>query len=906
METETSKKLYLVDGSGFIFRAFHALPPLTSPDGIPVNALYGFCNMLLKLQLETKAEHLAVIFDSGRKSFRNDIYKEYKAHRPPPPDELIPQFSTIREACKAFNVPSIELENFEADDLIATYTHLARDQGMEVVIVSSDKDLMQLISPHVTMLDTLKNKAIGVDEVKEKFGVGPEKVIDVQALAGDASDNVPGIPGIGVKTAAQLINEYGDLENLLGRAHEIKQPKRRESLQNFADAARISLQLVTLKGDIPNLPDLKNFDARPPAEDELRVFLERWGFHALIARLEKLDVISNKKHEKSAKKYELVQNMQALDNWIEKITRAGTVSIDTETTSLNPHQADLVGISLSVTANEACYIPLGHTSPNQDLFEETQTKALKQLPLKSVLEKLAPLLVDPGILKIGQNLKYDMLVLRKYGISMMPIDDTMVMSYNVDGTKHGHGMDELAKLHLNIDTIKYKDVAGKGGFADVSLENACDYAAEDADVTLKLHRILNPLLIKTKSMTFYQLYDRPLISILTDMESTGIKLDVAFLNELSRDFTKRLAVLEEEIYCIAGEQFNVGSPKQLGEILFDKLKLPGGKKGKTGAYGTGADILEDLSIEGYELPEKILQWRQLAKLKSTYTDALVKQINPRTGRVHTSYGMTNVSTGRLSSSDPNLQNIPVRSEDGIKIRKAFITEPGWKIISLDYSQIELRFLAHMANIPELKDAFLHDMDIHAKAASDVFGIPYDRVDSKHRNRAKAINFGIIYGISSFGLARQLKISRKEAAEHIKDYTAQYPGIPDFMEKMKAGARKNGYVETITGRKCYISGIFDQNPARRSFAERQAINAPLQGSNADIIKKAMNAIPKAFKNAGLDARMLLQVHDELIIEAPGKQVEETIAVAREIMQNTVKLDVPLVVDAGVGDNWAEAK
>lgn len=858
--------------------------------------------------LEVKADHLAVIFDAGRFSFRNQIYKDYKAHRPPPPEDLVPQFSLIRHVCRAFNVPCVEIEGYEADDLIATYTKLAKEEDMDVIIVSSDKDLMQLVDDDVIMLDTLKNRVFGTSDVVEKFGVTPDKVVDVQSLAGDSTDNVPGVPGIGIKTAADLINQFGDLETLLARAGEIKQNKRRENLIEFSKAARISKLLVTLKDDVPVTEKISDFHSRPIDMDNLHDFLEEHGFKNLMGRLEKNGLTpTSVAIEKISAKYELVDTIEQLQEWITMAKASGIVAVDTETNSLDPMLADLVGVSLSVKPGHACYIPVGHKDTNsQDLFDGGAQQKFRQIPTSGVVAMLKPLLEDDSVLKVGQNIKYDMLVLKRHGIHISPIDDTMVMSYDLDGSKHGHGMDELAELFLQHETIKYKDVAGRKTFNLVEIEKAKDYAAEDADITLRLHTDFKNRLVKEHCKTIYETIDRPLIPILANMESTGIKVDVIALKKLSKDFTKNLSILEEDIFCIAGKNFNIASPKQLGEILFDHLGIPGGKKSKTGAYGTSVDVLENLSLQGFEIADKIINWRQIAKLKSTYSDSLVKDINPSTGRIHTSYGMTITSTGRLSSSNPNLQNIPIRTSEGIKIRKAFITEPGWKIISLDYSQIELRLLAHMARISKLEEAFHKEIDIHALAASEVYGIPLDKMDHEHRARAKAINFGIIYGISAWGLSKQLGISQEDAAHHIKVYLERYPGIVEYMEKMKARARKFGYVDTLFGRHCYISGILDRIPSRRGFAERQAINAPLQGSNADIIKKAMIKIPGALRDQGLVSRMLLQVHDELVLEAPLSEVEKTIEIVKDIMENIIKLRVPLTVSAGVGDNWADAK
>ena len=916
------KHVFLIDGSGFIFRAYHALPPMTRPDGTPVGAVYGFTAMLMKLVEDTDADHIAVIFDRARKTFRSDIYPEYKAHRPPPPDDLIPQFELVREATRALGLKAVDMDGFEADDLIATYAKQAREKGADVTIVSSDKDLMQLVGDGVVMLDAMKHRTIGPDEVMEKFGVGPDRVIDVQALAGDSADNVPGVEGIGVKTAAQLINEYGDLEGVLANAENIKQPKRRERLMAQADAARISKQLVTLSQDVPIDVPLDDFDVAKPDVGTLLAFLKEQNFKSLFSKVEARGVsigdngtsqTSTETEVPSAEtEFVLVQTEDDLKPWIADALDAGVVAVDTETTSLNAMSAQLVGVSMCITPGRACYIPLAHkgTEAQGDLLGGADGgEAPQQIPLDRALELLKPMLEDPGVLKVGQNIKYDLLVLGRYGVNVAPVDDTMVISYVLEVGLHGHGMDELARLHLGHETIKFKDVAGTGKsqvtFDRVALDKALDYAAEDADVTLKLYKMLKPRLAPEHMTTVYETLERPLIPVLAQMEREGIKADAQELKRLSDDFTKRLGDLEIEIHDIAGEPFNIASPKQLGEILFDKMGIEGGKKGKTGAYATGADILEGLVADGHELPARVLDWRQLAKLKSTYTDALMGQINAETGRVHTSYSLVGTSTGRLSSSDPNLQNIPIRTEEGRKIRKAFIAEPGHKLLSADYSQIELRLLAHVADIPQLKKAFHADMDIHAMTASEVFGVPVEGMDAMVRRRAKAINFGIIYGISAFGLARQLDISRGEASDYIKAYFERFPGIQKYMDDTKAFASEHGFVSTLFGRKCHVGGINDKNPMKRGFSERAAINAPIQGGAADIIKRAMVRLPDALSDASLGARMLLQVHDELIFEVAEAEVEATQALVKDVMESAATLDVPLVVDAGVGDNWDEA-
>jgi len=926
------KHVFLIDGSGFIFRAYHALPPMTRPDGTPVGAVYGFTAMLLKLVEDTDADHIAVIFDRARKTFRSDIYPEYKAHRPPAPDDLIPQFELVRDATRAMGLKAVDMEGFEADDLIATYARQAREQGADVTIVSSDKDLMQLVGDGVMMFDAMKNRKIGPDEVLEKFGVGPDRVIDVQALAGDSADNVPGVEGIGVKTAAQLINEYGDLESVLANAENIKQPKRRERLMSQADNARVSKELVTLRLDVPIEVPLDDFDVVKPDVGTLLTFLREMNFKSLVSKVEARGVsigdngkAGNVKADHAVPasapviamptakaEFELVQTESALMPWIAAAMEAGVVAVDTETTSLNAMSAQLVGVSLCVTPGRACYIPLTHKGSEAQgdlLGGDGGSEAPEQIPLARALELLKPMLEDPGVLKVGQNIKYDLLVLSRYDVAVSPVDDTMVLSYVLESGLHGHGMDELARLHLGQETIKFKDVAGSGKaqvtFDHVELDKALDYAAEDADVTMKLFKMLKPRLATGHMVTVYETLERALIPVLVKMERQGIKVDATELKRLSDDFAKRLGDLEVEIHELAGEAFNIGSPKQLGEILFDKMGIEGGKKGKTGAYATGAEILEGLAADGHELPAKVLDWRQLAKLKSTYTDALIGQINVDTGRVHTSYSMAATSTGRLASSDPNLQNIPIRTEEGRKIRKAFIAEPGHKLLSADYSQIELRLLAHVADIPQLRDAFHADLDIHAMTASEVFGVPIEGMDPMIRRRAKAINFGIIYGISAFGLARQLDISRGEASDYIKAYFERFPGIRTYMDDTKAFASEHGFVTTLFGRKCHMGGINDKNPMRRGFSERAAINAPIQGGSADIIKRAMVSLGGALDDAGLSARMLLQVHDELIFEVAEAELEATRALVKEVMESAATLDVPLVVDTGIGDNWDEA-
>ncbi|MSP67584.1 MAG: DNA polymerase I, partial [Alphaproteobacteria bacterium] len=778
---EKAAHVYLIDGSGLIFRAFHSLPPMTRPDGTPVNAVYGFCTMLMKILADTDADHVAVIFDTSRTSFRNAIYPAYKANRPDPPEELVPQFPLFREATRAFNLPCIELEGFEADDLIATYARAAIEAGAEVTVVSSDKDLMQLIRPGVVMFDPMKSIMVGEAEVQAKFGVGPDKVVDVQALAGDSTDNVPGVPGIGVKTAAELIGTYGDLDTLLARAGEIKQPKRRESLLANAELARVSRELVRLRADVPLPQSIESLARHDPDPEVLLAFLRAQGFRSILGRVASQYGSAAPQGAAAAPAaaidrsgYALVQDPAVLADWVARATAAGIVAVDTETTSLDAMRAELVGVSLALTDGAACYVPLGHqggVAGQLDLAGDGSSPP--QIPLKVALALLKPLLADRAVLKVGQNLKYDMAVLARYGLRIEPFDDTMLLSYVLDGGRHGHGMDELSVLHLGHQPITFAEVTGKGreriSFAQVPLEAARDYAAEDADVTLRLHRVLKPRLVLERMVTLYETIERPLAPILVAMERAGILVDRAQLQGLSRDFGQRMAELEDTIHKLAGRSFNVGSPKQLGEILYDEMGLAGGKKGKTGAYATGADVLEDLAAAGHELPQRVLDWRLLGKLKSTYSDTLVEQINPETGRVHTSYAMAATTTGRLASTDPNLQNIPVRTEEGRKIRRAFIAAPGHVLLSADYSQIELRLLAEIAAIGPLRQAFHDGLDIHALTASQVFGVPIAGMDPAIRRSAKAINFGIIYGMSAFGLANRLGIPQRDAQAYIEAY-----------------------------------------------------------------------------------------------------------------------------------------
>ncbi|WP_216601688.1 MULTISPECIES: DNA polymerase I [unclassified Ruegeria] len=922
--------LHLIDGSAFIFRAYHALPPLTrKSDGLPIGAVSGFCNMLQKY-VEGNAgpdapTHVAVIFDKGSHTFRNDLYDLYKANREAMPEDLRPQMPLTREATKAFNIACKELEGYEADDIIATLAAQAREAGGRVTIVSSDKDLMQLVGDGVEMLDAMKNKRIDRDGVIEKFGVGPERVVDVQALAGDSVDNVPGAPGIGVKTAALLINEYGDLETLLDRAEEIKQPKRRQTLMEKRDQIELSKKLVQLDENTPLDFTLDDLEVKDPDAETLLGFLAEMEFRTLTKRIaDKLgaeapvivDAPAPAAEEAEAtlipfdaSKYECVRDAKALQKWIDQAYERGWVAVDTETTGLNEMIADLVGVSLCVEAGEACYIPLTHRDGAADDLFGSDALAEGQMPLDQALTQLKPMLEDPSILKIGQNMKYDAKIFARHGIKVAPIDDTMLMSYAMHGGEHGHGMDTLSERYLSHTPIPIKPLLGSGKsaitFDKVPIDEATAYAAEDADITLRLWQLFKPQLHQVQVTTVYETLERPLVPVLAEMEMHGIKVDRDVLSRMSNAFAQKMAGLEAEIHELAGETFNVGSPAQLGEILFDKMGLEGGKKGKTGKYSTGADILEDLATE-HELPRRVLDWRQLSKLKSTYTDALQTHINPDTGRVHTSYSITGANTGRLASTDPNLQNIPVRTEEGRRIREAFIAEPGNVMVSLDYSQIELRILAHIADIPALKQAFSDGLDIHAMTASEMFDVPLDEMTPDIRRQAKAINFGVIYGISGFGLARNLRIPRAEAQGFIDRYFERFPGIRAYMDDTVAFAKEHGYVQTLFGRKIHTPEINAKGP-HAGFSKRAAINAPIQGTAADVIRRAMVRMPEAIN--GLPAKMLLQVHDELLFEVAEDSVDQVIRVARDVMEGAsdpaIKLDVKLSVDAGQGANWAEA-
>lgn len=928
----TGKKVVLIDGSGYIFRAYYALPTMKRFDGTPVNAVYGFCTMITKLVATVQTDYLAVMFDAARKTFRNDIYPEYKATRRDVPEDLIPQFPLFREAVAAFNVSCAELEGYEADDLLATYARLAREAGAHVTIISADKDLMQLMTGDIRLYDPIKHREVTQEAVLEKFGVTPDKVIDVQSLAGDSTDNIPGILGIGVKTAAELINEYGSLDELLARANEIKRPKRRQLLTEQADMARLSRKLVTLNAFAPVTAPVDSFEFRQPDEAVLRKFLIDQSFRTLADRLpERLKHPAQTPQATPSPQtpdiapvqpipqgtYKLIQTPDELARVLNEAKQAGVVAVDTETDSLSPLKARIVGFSISYKQGEAYYVPLRHKSKQtqQDLFggEARESDAPEQIPVKDALEMLRALLEDKTVLKVGHNIKYDMHVFaNEYGApaDIAPYDDTMLLSYVLDGMAHGHGMDELAKRFFDRDTIHYKDVCGTGNkqitFDYVPLPQACDYAAEDADVTFRLHVLLKKRLGQERMTDVYEILDRPLLKVLFDMERAGIMVDDRHLESLSRDFAKKIAALETRIFELAGETFNLNSPAQLGKILFDKLKLPdAAAKTKKGTWSTDADVLSDLAQQGHEIASLLLDYRQFSKLKSTYTDALQEQINKKTGRVHTVFFQAGTSTGRLSSSDPNLQNIPVRTQEGRDIRKAFVAKPDHLLISADYSQVELRLMAHVADVKKLKAAFLNGMDIHAATASEIFNIPIENMDPMVRRRAKAINFGIIYGISAFGLANQLDISRTEAKEYIEAYFAKYPEIKEYMNDTAAFGRAHGYVETPFGRKCYVGDLNSKRPTVRSFAERAAANAPIQGGAADILKKAMNALPDALTQAGLHAKLLLQVHDELVLEASEEETEQTRALVKKVMENAAVLSVPLIADAGVGKDWTQA-
>ncbi len=979
--------VFLVDGSSYIFRAYHALPPLTrKSDGLQVNAVLGFCNMLWKLLRDMKPEerptHLAVVFDKSEKTFRTDFYPQYKAHRPDAPADLIPQFGLIREAVKAFDLPSLEQAGYEADDLIATYSRIACEAGATMTIVASDKDLMQLINDCVIMYDTMKDKKIGRPEVIEKFGVPPEKVIEVQSLIGDSTDNVPGVPGIGVKTAAQLIGEYGDLETLLARAGEIKQEKRRQTLIDNAEQARLSKRLVTLDQNVALDVPVEELAVHEPDYKKLVAFLKAMEFTTLTRRVAEaaeidaaqiaadarlsagaaatpaavaepvaaplpsgmLPLVGGEMRQKPERKgagpdqavltpvslaaaraekmrampfdrnaYETVRDLARLKAWIEHALERGVVAVSVAANSLDPMQARLCGFSLSIGPNQACYVPLAHRAPaaGEGLFDEGLAE--HQIPEKEALDAIKPLLEHSGVLKIGQDMKFAWQILSMRGIVTTPYDDTMLMSYVLDAGKHSHDLGALAQAWLGHKPIPLNEVVGSGKsqvrFEHTDIGKAAEYAAEVADVIMRLWHLLKPRLAAEGMSNVYETLERPMVPVLARMEQRGISVDRQELARLSGDFAKESARLESEIQKLAGESINPGSPKQLGDVLFGKFGLPGGSKTKTGAWSTSASVLEDLAEAGHELPQKILDWRQVSKLRSTYTDALPNHIDPRTQRVHTSYALAATTTGRLSSSEPNLQNIPVRNEQGRKIRRAFVAAPGNKLVSADYSQIELRLLAEVANVPVLRQAFLDGIDIHALTASEMFGVPVKDMPGDVRRRAKAINFGIIYGISAFGLANQLGIPREEAGAYIKKYFERFPGIRDYMDETREFCRANGYVETLFGRKCHYPDIKASNPSLRAFNERAAINARLQGSAADIIRRAMIRMEDALAKAKLSAKMLLQVHDELIFEVPETEVAKTLPVVKAVMEDAphpaVQLHVPLKVDARAADNWDEA-
>ena len=919
-----TKKVCLIDGSGYIFRAFYALPPLTSPDGIPVNAVYGFTNMFMRLTQKIKSDYWLVLFDAKRQNFRNDIFPDYKGTRKEIPEDLIPQFEIIHQAVKALNLHFLDMEGYEADDLIATYAAQSLQKGYEVTIVSADKDLMQLIRPGVEFFDPMKDKYFTPEDVREKFGVYPNRVVDVQALAGDSTDNIPGVPGIGLKTAAELINQFGSLGEVLARAEEIKQNKRRETLIANKDQAEISLQLVTLKADVPITQPIEDFPCQKPDLGTIMDFVSRYGFNSIRPRVEKWvsercseegeNTVFKTQPQEIKANYQLVQDEKTLKLWAEKIKQTGYFAFDTETNGLNPQFDKIVGFSMATSASEACYVPLNHfksdEKSNLDLFGSNQTNAPQQLSYEIISKYLKPLFEGKSILKIGHNIKFDMHFMQQVlgaDCIIAPYDDTAVISYVLDGTEHGHGLDELAKTYFDHQMIAYEEVCGSGKnkitFDKVELDKALAYAAEDADFTLRLHQVLKPRLFSEHQMSVYEDLDRPLVRILQTMESAGVKVNRENLRRLSADFATKMQDYEQQIYRLAGEEFNIASPKQIGDILFGKLGAKG-KKTATGAWQTGAEVLEDLAAEGNELAARILDWRALSKLKSTYTDALTEQMD-KADRVHTTYNQITTSTGRLASNNPNLQNIPIRSEEGKKIRESFVASKGCKIVAADYSQVELRLMAVVANVHGLKQAFAENKDIHASTAARVFGVPLSEVTPNQRRHAKAINFGIIYGISQYGLAKQIDVSTEEAKAYIDAYFREMPEIKQFMEDTKAFAHKNGYVLTPFGRKCTVNGINDKNKRISMNAERAAINAPIQGGAADIIKRAMNAVFKKLQQGNFKTKMLLQVHDELVFEAPEEEVAAVSEMIKETMQTVVNYDVPFIAEVGIGDNWAQA-
>jgi len=910
---------YLIDGSGYIFRAYYALPPLTrKSDGLPVGAVSGFCSMLFKLLEDSKSNenlqkptHFAVIFDAARKTFRNEIYSDYKANRSEAPDDLAPQFEYIRKSVVAFNLPSVDLPNYEADDLIATYTEQILAKSAKVTIVSSDKDLMQLYRKDVRLFDPMKNKFITPDDIVAKFGVGPEKVIDVQSLAGDSSDNVPGVPGIGVKTAAELINKYGTLEKLLDNAHEIKQNKRRETLIENKEKAIISKKLVTLMKDTPVEREIEEFELKEIDKDKLHKFLREMEFNRLLGSVisaygepslkeASIEAIPKKKQQDISKNnYHLITHEKEIDEWINEAEEAGELAIDTETSSLDAHQADLVGISLSTKIGKACYIPIGHKSKG----------CLKK---DTVIKKLKTLLEDESVKKIGQNIKFDFIVLFKQGINMNSMEDTMLMSYVLDAGKNRHNMDTLSEIHLQHKTISFKEIVGTGkkeiNFSDVELDKAMEYAAEDADITYRLYKIFSKNLKLEKLTNIYEIFEKPLIKILAFMEIEGIKIDNKFLKVLSEKFEKKINKLEKEVFKISKKKFNIASPKQLGEVIYNDLKIAKLKKTKKGSFATNASVLEDLAFKGNKFPQLVLDWRQVSKLKNTYSDALPEHINLTTKRVHTSFLLAATTTGRLASSDPNLQNIPIKSEDGKNIRKAFIAKKDFTLISADYNQIEMRILADLADVKELKKAFRNNEDIHSLTASQVFDVDLKGVSQDMRRKAKAINFGIIYGISQYGLAKQINVSNHEADEFLNAYFSRFPEIKIYMDNTITFCRKSGYVNNIFGRRSHFNGINDKNFNIRNFQERAAINAPIQGSASEIMRLAMIRLDKKFESLKNDkSKILLQIHDELIFEVPVKEVKTITKIIQEEMASVTESDlhsfsIPLTVDVNIGDNW----
>lgn len=929
MTVSEKKHIYLIDGSGFIFRAYYALPPLTrKSDGLPVGAVSGFCNMLYKFVEEARnlekidrPTHLVVVFDSARKNFRNDIYKDYKANRENTPEDLIPQFDLIRKAVEAFNIPSIEMLNYEADDLIATFKEQASKKKIKVTIVSSDKDLMQLVDENTFMFDSMKDKFIDKEQVKEKFGVYPDKVIDIQSLAGDSSDNVPGVPGIGIKTAAELINEYGNLDNLLKNASNIKQPKRRQTLLDNKENALISKKLVTLKKDVPIKYSIDDFLLKPIDSKKILTFLKDMEFSRLYKKLENdyglfenipndnsavKNEISLEKNKTNKKNFSLIFDLKNLEKILNKADEKGVFAIDTETNSLDPMVADLVGISLCVTPGEAFYIPVGHKKKEDDLVK-------KQLKLNDVLKLIKPFLEDSSIKKVGQNIKYDYRIFLQHGIQMNSIEDTMLMSYALDAGKNRHGMDLLSEIHLDHKPITFKDVAGTGKsqvtFDQVDIEQAKEYACEDADITLKLYEAFEKRLFSENVLTVYDQLEKPLVKILSTIENNGVKIDQKILHKLSEKFSIEISNLEKKIFKIAKEEFNIGSTKQLGDIIYEKLKIAGSKKTKKGNFATNVSVLEDLADQGHEFPKLVLSWRQKSKLKNTYTDTLPTFINKKTKRIHTSFLLAATTTGRLASANPNLQNIPIKNTEGKEIRSAFVSEKNAKLISADYSQIEMRVLAHMADVKELKKAFLNQEDIHNLTASQIFNVSINKIDEDMRRKAKAINFGIIYGISSYGLAKQISVSNSEAESFLRSYFSKFPEIKTFMNDTISFCRKNGFVKTLFERKCHFPNINDKNHSIKTFQERACINAPIQGTAADILRLAMIKIDKKITDKEIDANLLIQVHDELLVECNDKIVSLTKKQIANEMENAtdplVKFSIPLTVDVKSGNNWNEA-